>query len=154
MIIVLCPYIEATDFKSKSINKSINSWAPSMGKRCIWRPPVLRILDLCSGSQSVGKAASFFRTFFSYVSVDIKSVPLPTVCEDLFNWQVPKCGSYDVVWFSPDCRAYSNFQMGHPQNWHTLEARRQQADRLVRRGLSIIDHIRPKWYGVSPYGIR
>ena len=120
-----------------------------MGKASRLWPRVLRILDLCSGTQSLGKAAKFYKSFFNYASVDIKSIPLPTFCDDLFHWKLPAVGSYDVVWFSPDCAAYSILQHAKPELAGTLEARRQQADRLVRRGVNIILHIKPKWFFIE-----
>ena len=74
----------------------------------------LRILDLCSGSQSLRKAAAVYPGRFVYTSVDWDAKTNPTICTDLHDLQPPAPGSFDIIWFSPQCTAYSRMQHCRP----------------------------------------
>ena len=112
----------------------------------------LRILDLCSGSQSLRKAADQYPGHFVYTSVDWDAKTNPTICTDLHDWQPPAPGSFDIIWFSPQCTAYSRLQHCHPHLRASRNGRMAEADKLVLRGLQLIQHLQPAWVFIeNPY---
>ena len=100
----------------------------------------MRILELFSGTKSIGKA--FERLGNEVVSVDNSQIFNPTHCSDVLQWdymQYPP-GHFDVVHASPPCTQYSACRTTGPPR--DLEG----ADALVLRALEIIQYFAPRWW--------
>lgn len=106
----------------------------------------MRVLDLYSGTQSVGKA---LKPWDEYVSVDITdALGTPTIKADMLTWDYKNAGFprgyFDVVWAGPPCDQYSKLRLccvkksGPPDIEH--------ANKLVRRALRIIRYFKPKYW--------
>ncbi len=125
--------------------------------RSIRRP--LRILDLCSGTKSVGKAIRALFPTATIVTVDIESKYNPTHEVDIVNWEPLKSCEYkgktippykpyhfDFIWCSPPCTEYSYSK--------TIGQRDLvNADCRVKAALRIIQQLQPKvWVIENPVG--
>jgi hypothetical protein len=67
-----------------------------------------RLLELCSGTGSVGRA--FAALGWDVVSVDIDRKARPTICGSVVDLTLEQClehGSIDFLWASPPCGQYS-----------------------------------------------
>ena len=103
-----------------------------------------RLLELCAGTGSVGRA---FRDLgWDVVSVDICNKLPPTLLCDILQWDYAAAyppGHFDVAWASPPCIQYSCARTkGPPRDL-------VGADRLVAKALEIIDHFAPRWWWVE-----
>lgn len=122
----------------------------SPGRRAPQRA-IIRVLDLCSGTQSVKHAlqAMFSDTEIEYISWDIDPGMNPTITGDLGCWEriidtLPKelakkmrtPGYFDIVWFSPDCRARS---MANTTGTRDLDTSRE----LIMAVTCLIEKLRP-----------
>jgi hypothetical protein len=109
----------------------------------------MRILELFSGTGSVGKVAR--EMGHQVVSLDISNKYKPDICADILDidykalW--PK-GSVDLVWASPPCQLYS-IAPAHIFSEEAREARAQEGNAVTRRTREIIDWLEPKYYVVE-----
>ena len=91
-----------------------------------------RLLELCSGTGSVGRA--FAARGWEVTSVDINPKAHPTICCNLLELTAEQClaqGPVDFVWASPPCTHYSRARTtGGPRD---LEG----SDRLVQKCLDL-----------------
>ena len=91
-----------------------------------------RLLELCSGTGSVGRA--FAARGWDVVSVDIDPRANASICCDLLELTAEQCRAYgpvDFLWASPPCTFYSIARTTGPPA--DLEA----ADRLVQKCLDL-----------------
>jgi hypothetical protein len=91
-----------------------------------------RLLELCSGTGSVGRA--FAARGWDVVSVDCDRRAHASICCDLLELTAEQCRSYgpvDFLWASPPCTFYSIARTTGPPA--DLEA----ADRLVQKCLDL-----------------
>lgn len=105
----------------------------------------LRLLELFSGTGSVGKAFQGWEK----VSLDIDPKSNATITCDLLEWDYTAFspGYFDAVWASPPCTEYSiaRTTAKTPRN---LEL----ADALVRRTIDIIQYFKVKaWWIENPW---
>lgn len=120
----------------------------------------MRLLELFSGTGSVGKAAKTLN-YSEIVSVDIsKEHSTPTHLSDIMDWDYTTYppGYFDVIWASPPCTAYSSIQQvvkaqkekkGIP---YDLEALCVEADKIVNRTIEIIQYFKPQyWFMENPH---
>lgn len=125
----------------------------------------MKLLELFSGSQSIGKVASGLG--YEVVSVDICDYNgryKPTHKVDIMNWDYkiyPK-NSFDVVWASPPCVFYSALQK--PNYGRRLkrlnnevftkeihEQNMKESDIIVKKSLEIINYFNPRlWFIENP----
>ncbi len=106
----------------------------------------MRILELFSGSGSIGKA--FAREGWEVISLDSDVKCDATIKQDILTWDhtVFPPGFFDVVWASPCCTQYSCARRGAktPRNLDL-------ADSLAKRSLEIIDNFHPRvWFLENP----
>ena len=118
----------------------------------------LQVLELFSGTGSVGKVCD--QLGWDVVSVDMMLPATHRVDIMLFDYkQYPK-DSFDIVWASPPCTAYSRLQ----QSWlgrkkkdgiiftqETLDALINEADCIVKKAQEIIEYFNPElWFLENP----
>jgi len=107
--------------------------------------PVKRMLDLFSGTRSVG--AEFQRHGYEVVSVDLDPRCEPTHQVDVLRWKYSKAyppGWFDVIFASPPCE---HFSRAKTIGFRDLGL----ADRLVRKALDMIRYFKPeKWFLENP----
>ena len=120
--------------------------------------PVLRVLDLCCGYQSVRRAVEemFGATHeVRYVGVDCEQKHRPTVCADVRTWdwraELPalfgddELRAVDFVWASPPCTQYSIARTRGPPRDFEL------ADSIVAACVAIIEGLQPRlWFLENP----
>lgn len=96
----------------------------------------MRLLELFSGTKSVGKVAE--KLGYEVISLDLKHADINC---DILEWDhtVYEPGYFDVVWASPPCTEYSRAK--------TTGVRKiEHANKIVLRTLDIIDYFNPKYY--------
>jgi site-specific DNA-cytosine methylase len=126
----------------------------------------MKLLELFSGTQSVGKVAK--ELGYSVVSVDINDYHgrfIPTHKTDImdFNYQQYEHDEFDVIWASPPCLFYSTLQYcwygrekKGPDGMYTYsrELHNQDmitADGWVNKALEMINYFEPsKWIIENP----
>ena len=98
----------------------------------------MRLLELFSGTQSVGKVAR--ELGFEVVCLD-RDMEADIKC-DIMDWdyKVFEPGSFDVIWASPPCTEYSRAKTVGVRNLDL-------ANMIVQRTLDIINYFTPK-YGI------
>ena len=97
----------------------------------------MRLLELCSGTQSVGKVAR--ELGFEVVCLD-RDMEADIKC-DIMDWDyhVYEPGSFDVIWASPPCTEYSRAK--------TVGVRNPDlANMIVQRTLDIIFYFHPRYF--------
>ena len=105
-----------------------------------------RLLELCSGTGSVGRA--FAARGWDVVSVDCDPRANASICCDLLELTAEQCRSHgpvDFVWASPPCTFYSIARTTGPPA--DLEA----ADRLVQKCLDLAAELRAPFIMENPW---
>ena len=119
----------------------------------------MRVLELFSGTHSVGKVAS--ELGWESISVDMMLPATHQVDILEFDYKQYDRNYFDIVWASPPCVEYSKLQDG----WlgrlrkgllYTKEQQEismKEADKLVLKALEIIDYFKPTlWFIENPLG--
>ena len=116
----------------------------------------LQVLELFSGTGSVGKVCHQLE--WDVVSVDMILPATHKVDIMLFDYkQYPK-DSFDIVWASPPCTAYSNLQScwlgrkkkdGIIYTQEKMEEDMNDADLIVQKSLEIIEYFNPQWWFIE-----
>lgn len=108
-----------------------------------------RLLELFSGTGSVGNEMLKLKKVDSVHSIDIHPKYNPTTCTDILKWnykQFPP-GYFHMIWASPPCTEYSLAKTRAPRD---LEL----ADKIVKRTLKIIKYYNPRhWFLENPVGL-
>ena len=96
----------------------------------------MRLLELFSGTKSVGKVAE--QLGYEVISLDLKDADINC---DILEWDHTtfEPGYFDVVWASPPCTEYSRAK--------TTGIRKiEHANKIVLKTLDIIEYFNPKYY--------
>ena len=125
--------------------------------------PVPQLLELFSGTGSVGKVANALTEGFGVISVDNNKKSNPTICADILEWDYKQFepGHFEVIWASPPCNTFSRMvycHIGKPckdypgETWSKeLIVRRQEEFGLpiLNKVKEIIDYFKPKYYFIE-----
>ena len=106
----------------------------------------MRLLELFSGTKSVGKA--FEARGWEVVSVDLDAKTSPTHVADMLEWECPyRPGWFDHIHASPPCTEYSKAKTTGVRDLST-------ADLLVGKTLHLIMTMQPKTFTIeNPVGL-
>ncbi len=119
----------------------------------------MRVLELFSGTHSVGKVAR--EMGWESISVDMILPATHRVDIMEFNYKQYDRDYFDIVWASPPCVEYSKLQdcwLGRLRKGllYTKEEQEKsmlEADKLVLKALEIIDYFKPTlWFIENPRG--
>ena len=119
----------------------------------------MRVLELFSGTHSVGKVANEFN--WESISVDLILPATHRVDILEFDYKQYDRNYFDIVWASPPCVEYSKLQdcwLGRKRKGTLYTKESQQicmleADKLVLKALEIIDYFKPTlWFIENPRG--
>ena len=113
----------------------------------------LRMLDLYSGTHSVGRVASALG--YSVTSLDLRDASINC---DVMSWDytVYEPGHWDVIWSSPPCETFSTVRRSNVgRNGYTREGMEQDMMErgvpLLRKTEEIIAYFKPTlWYIENP----
>ena len=96
----------------------------------------MRLLELFSGTKSVGKVAE--QLDYEITSLDLKNADINT---DILNWDytIYPIGYFDVIWASPRCTEYSKAK---PRGNRNIE----YANQVVLKTSEIIHYFQPAYY--------
>ena len=99
----------------------------------------MRLLELFSGTKSVGKVAE--QLGYTVTSLDLKNADINT---DILNWDYttydPK--HFDVIWGSPPCTEYSKALTTRTRDISS-------ANQIVLKTLEIIEYLNPDYYVIE-----
>lgn len=109
----------------------------------------MRILELFSGTGSVGKVLKRIYKDVEIVSLDIHPKYNPTYTTDILKWKYKQydVGYFDIIWASPPCTEYSVAKTIGIRNLDL-------ADKIVKRTFRIIRYLKPKYWFVENPGER
>jgi len=119
----------------------------------------MRVLELFSGTHSVGKVAN--EMGWESISVDMILPATHQVDILEFDYKQYDQDYFDIVWASPPCVEYSKLQdcwLGRLRKGllYTKESQQicmMEADKLVLKALEIIDYFKPTlWFIENPRG--
>lgn len=119
----------------------------------------MRILELFSGTHSVGKVAS--ELGWESISVDMMLPATHQVDILEFDYKQYDKNYFDIVWASPPCVEYSKLQdcwlgrlrKGLLYTKEQQEISMKEADKLVLKTLEIIEYFKPTlWFIENPLG--
>lgn len=107
----------------------------------------MRLLELFSGTGSVGRVFKRYFEDIEIVSLDIHPKYNPTHSTDVLRWDYKQYepGYFDVVWASPPCTEYSIAKTIGVRDLRT-------ADNIVKRTFTIIRYLQPTWWFVENPG--
>lgn len=120
----------------------------------------MKVLELFSGSQSIGKICR--EKGWDVVSVDITDydgLSVPTHTVDVMEFDYKQYEHFDIVWASPPCVNYSTLQRsnygrtirGEVYTREIRERNMQESDKLVQKTLEIIEYFKPDlWFIENP----
>ena len=96
----------------------------------------MKLLELFSGTKSVGKVAETFG--FDVVSLDLTHADINT---DILNWDfnIYEPEHFDVIWASPPCTEYSRALTTRTRNISS-------ANQTVLKTLEIIEYLNPTYF--------
>ena len=106
---------------------------------------MLRLLEVCSGTGSVGRV--FKARGWDVVSIDSDAAAAPSIVADICAFDYEKLGGrFDVVWCSPPCTQYS-IARSKAKTPRDLEG----SDRIVQRCKEMIAWFQPSaWFIENP----
>ena len=108
----------------------------------------MRILELFSGTGSVGKVAR--EMGHEVVSLDISDKYNPDFVANIldFDFSLWHRGYFDLLWASPPCDSYS-IAPSHMFDKEERDERATSANAVTRRTLEVIQYLQPKFYVVE-----
>ena len=110
---------------------------------------VVRVLELFSGTGSVGDVLKMKYKDVEIISLDIHPKYNPTHTTDILKWNYKQYETnyFDIIWASPPCTEYSVAKTIGVRNLDL-------ADKIVKRTFVIIDYLKPKYWFVENPGER
>ena len=119
-----------------------------------------RVLELFSGTGSVGKCCK--ELGWDVVSLD-RDMDADIMCDIMdFNYKEFPKDSFDIIWASPECRAYSNLKNcwigrelkdGKIFTKEKMNKDMDDNDKIIKRTLKIINYFKPYltwWFMENP----
>ena len=112
----------------------------------------MRVLELFSGTHSVGKVASALG--YDVVSLDLSDA---TICCNILEWDYKAAfsvGHFDIIWASPPCNTFSKMRLSNVGRYGvTMETIQQDISLIglpiLRRTEEIIDYFKPSLYFIE-----
>ena len=114
----------------------------------------MNVLELFAGSRSIGKEAD--KLGYNVFSSDLNDFENINYVVDILNFDINKIPyKIDLIWASPPCTTYSVAAISHHRpHDKPLSSFAIKSDELVKKTLSIIKDINPKyWYIENPRGM-
>ena len=102
----------------------------------------MHLLELFSGTGSIGRA--FSELGWEVTSVDCDPKSAPTICCDILDFEPPEGVRYDAVWASPPCTEFSRAKTCGVRDL-------DKGLRIARRALQLIHRLNPPvWFMENP----